>query len=483
MRSTDEIVSKAEALLGGGQVLTMDDVHAPRIDRLAGPWVPDTARPQAVVQPATIEELQALVRLAGETGYSLWCTPNGAGNGVTVGNLERPSLLLDLTRMDRIVEFDTDSACALLEPGVSFNRLLAYIDDQGLPFWIDCDLNGAHSICGSVCERAYGFTPYGDHLLMQCGMEIVLANGTVTRTGMGAVPGNNTWQLFKYNFGPYLDGLFSRSDFAVVSKLGLWLMPAPPAYHPFMVTLPTEAAVGAAVELLRPFKIEMTIPNTVAISHLDTERALLEKLTDTTASDVDELVQSGALGTWNLYGALYGLPDNVAFVWDRLGDALGSLPGAKVFSAKDGRDDAAWTTRTKLMRGVPAYSDAAPADDPMWFVASAAMEEFDAKTMFSIVADELGKTDISFLAEFALSWRTLFLRIEVPYGVADRTAKRDLVLVTMKRLAEAGYAVTHDSPDLTRAVAENQNGTGLAHLYDLIGQALDPAGTLGTRAR
>ena len=52
----------------------------------------------------------------------------------------------------------------------------------------------------------------------------------------------------------------------------------------------------------------------------------------------------------------------------------------------------------------------------------------------------------------------------------------------MKRLTEAGYAITHDSPDLTRAVAENQNGRGLAHLYELIGQALDPAGTLGTRA-
>ena len=482
MQSTDAISAKAEALVGSDHVLAMDDAHAPRFGRLIGSSVPDAARPEALVQPASVEELQSLVRLAGETGYSLWCTPNRTGNGAMVGNLERPSLLVDLSRMNRIVEFDAESACALLEPGVSFTQLLAYIDDNGLPLWIDCDPNGAHSVCGSICERAYGYTPYGDHLLMQCGMEVLLANGTVTRTGMGALPGNNTWQLFKYNFGPYLDGLFSRSDYAVVSKIGLWLMPAPPAYHPFMVTLPDTAALEAAVELLRPFKIERTVPNTVAISHIDTERAMAAAAGTSQSLDVEVLVGSGALATWNLYGALYGLPDNVAFVWRALADALASIPGAKVFTAADVRDDPAWMIRTKLMRGIPAYDNAAPADDRMWFVASAAMEGTDAKAMLDIVADGLGKTDDAFLAEFALTWRTLFLRVEIPYNVDEFSGKRDVVLVTMKRLTESGYAISHDSPELTRAVGKHQNGGGLSALYDALGQALDPAGTLGTRS-
>lgn len=482
MQSIEGIIARAEAVVGNAHVLAIDDANAPRIDHLIGPRVPDVARPGAVVQPASVDELQALVRLAGETGSSLWCTPNRAGNGALIGNLERPSVLLDLSRMNRIVEFDTDSACALLEPGVSFSQLQAYIDDNGLPLWIDCDPNGAHSVCGSIYDRAYGYTPYGDHLLMQCGMEVVLANGTVTRTGMGALPGSNTWQLFKYSFGPYLDGLFSRSDFAVASKVGLWLMPAPPAYHPFMVTLPDNAALDAAVELMRPFKIQMAVPNTVAISHIDTERALIASAGASDKVDVDALLESGALAIWNLYGALYGLPDNLAFVWNLLADALSAIPGANVFTAQDQRDDPAWTIRSRLMRGVPAYDDASAGDDKMWSVACAAMEGTDAAAMLDIVTEGLGGSDHAYRAEFALTWRTLFLRIEIPYQADNRAGQYDAVLATMRRLTDSGYAISHDSPDLTHAVGEHQNGTGLAHLYAVLGRALDPAGTLGTRS-
>ncbi len=47
---------------------------------------------------------------------------------------------------------------------------------------------------------------------------------------MGALPGAETWQQFKYGYGPYLDGMFSQSNFGVVTKMGVWLMPEPEAY-------------------------------------------------------------------------------------------------------------------------------------------------------------------------------------------------------------------------------------------------------------
>src|ERR1700724_697967 len=62
------------------------------------------------------------------------------------------------------------------------------------------------------------------------GMEVVLPNGEVMRTGMGALPGNNTWQLFPYGFGPYSHGIFAQSNFGIVIKMGVLLMP-PPAGH------------------------------------------------------------------------------------------------------------------------------------------------------------------------------------------------------------------------------------------------------------
>lgn len=79
--------------------------------------------------------------------------------------------------------------------------------------------------------------PYGDHWGMHSGLEVVLPTGEVIRTGMGALPGNNSWQIFPYGFGPYSDGLFSQSNFGIVTKMGLALMPNPGGYESYMVSM------------------------------------------------------------------------------------------------------------------------------------------------------------------------------------------------------------------------------------------------------
>ena len=79
---------------------------------------------------------------------------------------------------------------------------------------------------------------YRNHFDSHCGMEVVLANGEVMRTGMGAMPGAKTWQQYKFGFGPWIDGMFSQSNFGVVTKMGFWLMPQPDAYLTGTVTVP-----------------------------------------------------------------------------------------------------------------------------------------------------------------------------------------------------------------------------------------------------
>ena len=64
-----------------------------------------------------------------------------------------------------------------------------------------------------------------DHWNAVCGLEVVLANGEVLRTGMGAMPNSEVWHQYKYGFGPLVDGLFSQSNFGIVTRMGLWLMP------------------------------------------------------------------------------------------------------------------------------------------------------------------------------------------------------------------------------------------------------------------
>lgn len=66
---------------------------------------------------------------------------------------------------------------------------------------------------------------------------MVLANGEVMRTGLGAVPQSKNWQDYQFGFGPTVDGLFAQGNYGIVTKMGIWLMPAPEAYTSGTVTV------------------------------------------------------------------------------------------------------------------------------------------------------------------------------------------------------------------------------------------------------
>ena len=132
------------------------------------------------------------------------------------------------------------------------------------------------------------------------------------------------------------------------------------------------------------------------------------------------------------------------------------------------------------MRGVPAYDDdGAHGNNTLWFTASAPLEGSDANTMHEIAAKHLREVDHH--AEYVLGWRTLFLRITIMYDAGTYAAHRKAALAAIKALIAAGYAISHDSFDLTAEITSQHTGKGLQHLYHGLRQALDPAGLFGPR--
>jgi 4-cresol dehydrogenase (hydroxylating) len=205
--------------------------------------------------------VQRVLKVCNRYRVPVWPVSTGRNFGYgSAAPATRGQVILDLKRMNRIIDVDPVLCTALVEPGVTYQQLHDYLREHNIPLWLDFPAPGPlASPMGNTLERGGGQTPYGDHFANCCGMEVILADGTVLRTGLGEVAGTRSWQAYKYGFGPYLDGIFTQSNFGIVSKIGLWLMPAPPAHMTFMAMWPQADAVERAVETIRPLRYDGTI--------------------------------------------------------------------------------------------------------------------------------------------------------------------------------------------------------------------------------
>jgi (+)-pinoresinol hydroxylase len=222
------------AAVGAEWVFTSDEDVALYRDAYSPFWgEPEERVASAAVAPSTVEEVQAVVRAANARRIPLY--PISTGRNLAYGGsapVYSGSVVLDLKRMNRVLEIDESNASALVEPGVSYFDLYNAIEERGLDVWIDPPDPGWGSVIGNALDGGGGWTayPFRDHFGAHCGMEVVLGDGEVVRTGMGAVPNSKTWQENKWGYGPWVDGLFRQSNMGVVTKMGFWLMPRPEAY-------------------------------------------------------------------------------------------------------------------------------------------------------------------------------------------------------------------------------------------------------------
>jgi 4-cresol dehydrogenase (hydroxylating) len=241
-------------VVGKDWVFTTDedlDLYRDAFSPLKGK--PDERIASAAVAPDSTEQVQAIVRIANRHGIPLYTISTGKNLGYGgSAPAYSGSVVLDLKRMNRIIEVNDRNHYAIVEPGVSYFDLYNYIQERGLKVWIDCPDPGWGSLVGNALDHGVGATAgrFRNHFDAHCGMEVVLPNGEVMRTGMGAMPNSKTSAEFKNGFGPIIDGIFSQSNFGVVTQMGFWLMPQPDAFLEARIHAPRYQDLHALVDAL-----------------------------------------------------------------------------------------------------------------------------------------------------------------------------------------------------------------------------------------
>ena len=227
-------IAEFKRLVGEDWVFTEDaDVDLYR-DAYSILWgTEDERKASAALCPHTAEQVQAIVRIANTYKIPLYPVSTGRnlGYGGSAPNYSG-SVVLDLKRMNRILEVNEERAYVLVEPGVSYFELYRHFQEHNIRLMIDVPDPGWGSLIGNALDHGAGYLQaiYRNHFDSHCGMEVVLPSGELLRTGMGALPNSQSWQEFKYGVGPWIDGIFSQSNFGVVTKMGFWLMPQPDAF-------------------------------------------------------------------------------------------------------------------------------------------------------------------------------------------------------------------------------------------------------------
>ena len=207
-------------------------------------------RPLAAVLPANLKQIQKTLKLARRYKLAQW--PISTGRNLGYGGaapLQSGAVMLDLQRMKRVLEVNEQHAYAVVEPGVSYLDLHRHLKISGSQLWLDPTASGWGGPLANFLERGAGYTPYGQHSDTQCGMQLLLADGTLVETASADA---KTRCLYRYGLRAWVDGLFNQANFGIVTRIGLHLMPAPAGYRPYLITLRNDDALHACIEALRP---------------------------------------------------------------------------------------------------------------------------------------------------------------------------------------------------------------------------------------
>ena len=198
--------------------------------------------PDIVIRPKDAIEISEILKVANEENISV--TPRGGGDGEFGGAkpIGDGGIVLDMKRMNNIINLDEDNLVVTIEAGISWGKLNEYLSHYGL--YTGCMGPGSGmtaSIGGGISHQSVGgggCAKYGTCTNQLVSLEVVLPTGDIIETGSQANKFSK-YPFNRYGNGPDLAGLFCGDNgiLGVKTKVSLQVFPRPPfaAYKTFLL--------------------------------------------------------------------------------------------------------------------------------------------------------------------------------------------------------------------------------------------------------
>ncbi len=233
-----ELLEQLRKAVGESHVVSGDSVHADYTHDEALTAVPVV--PLALVMPGSTDEVSEVLKLASEHGVPVVARGSGTGlSGAAVPVAD--GILLAFDRMKQIREIDTENQVAVVEPGVTLEQLNGELAGFGLIYPVSPGEQSG-SLGGNVATNAGGMRAvrYGVTRHHVLGLEVVLADGTVLRTGGKFVKCSSGYDLTQLLIG-------SEGTLAITTEVTVKLQPRFTASSTVLAPFATLAEVAQAV--------------------------------------------------------------------------------------------------------------------------------------------------------------------------------------------------------------------------------------------
>lgn len=326
----EQAINKMRDVVGQNYVIT-DGAEFQSISRAT---IPEPKPISALIRPANADEVIKIIQITQQFGLPIWPVSRGKnwGYGSATPALENTAIV-KLDRMNKILEVNEELAYAVIEPGVTYRQLHQFLQKNHPELWCDTtDGPPDGSVIGNALDRGLGVTHYSDHFGTLCGLEVILPSGKLIRTG-GGPSECRTWHTHKWGVGPYIEGLFSQSNFGIVTKAGIWLIPKPEMFVSFTFDLYEESNLPQLIDTLRELALKNILQSAshiandvVALSVLDQYPSTLLRHHSRLPPDIlTNLCNQHGIKKWTFGGGIQGTAAQVKLVKLELQKKIGKI--------------------------------------------------------------------------------------------------------------------------------------------------------------
>jgi glycolate dehydrogenase FAD-linked subunit len=232
-------------------------------------------RPFCAVWPETAQQISGVLVLANQERIPV--IPRGAGTGLSgMAIPARGGIILDLSRMNKILKISIEDRLAVVEPGVVYADLEKALTPYGFFFPPDPASGKVSTLGGNVATNAGGLkgAKYGTTRDYVLGLQVVMPDGRVMRTGSKAMKSVSGYDLTRLFVG-------SEGTLGVVTEITLKINPKPTATSTALATFENLDDAGQAVSQIMysgiiPSALEILGRHTISAINQNTELNLPE---------------------------------------------------------------------------------------------------------------------------------------------------------------------------------------------------------------